>query len=203
MKKLNILKNTTLNICLILIIVSSVIFILNKRIILPLDNDILHEQKVIIEILASYFFAEGTPQLSQGLLTVYISWTIAVLIESVILADPKKITSNIVSIVIFICFFLLVFGFRHSPNYFNINIPLMIFNIVILGMYLGLISIFSGLLLRKIYNHKNKDEESSIIAKDLAGENRSICPHCRTEFESVPLYCYNCSKKIITKDPEN
>ena len=90
MKKSKFLRNTTFNFCLVLLIVSLMIFIINKRIVLSLDSTILDEQKLIIEILASFFISEVPPYFSQGFFIIYISWTIAVLIESLLLYDSLK-----------------------------------------------------------------------------------------------------------------
>ncbi len=196
MNKFKFLKSRFIIIFLMIIIISILIFSLNGRISLPLDSFILDEQKLIIEILASYFLAEIPIQFNQALINIYLAWTLGALFASLILANPKKTLTNITILIFFISFFLLIFGFRHSPNYFTSFFPQIFIHIIFLSIYISLFSFISAFFIEKIYKKFQKSENHEIRLEVLARSNKIKCPHCGTEYESVPLYCYNCLKKI-------
>jgi len=196
MNKFKFLKNRFIIIFLMIIIISLLIFSLNGRIILPLDLIILDERKLIIEILASYFLAEIPIQFNQTLINIYFAWTLGALFSSLILANPKKSLTNTIILAIFISYFLLIFGFRHSPNYFNSFFPQIFIQIIFLLIYISLFSFVSAFFIEKIYQKFQKSENHKIRIEVLASSNKIKCPHCGTEYESIPLYCYNCLKKI-------
>jgi hypothetical protein len=202
MKISKYLKKTSVVIILMLISASSLIFTINNIIDLPLDSTIVGEQELIIELLASYLLIDTPSQLNQELLVIYLSWTLSVLISSIILADPKKVVFRIGTIMFFICFFLFVFGFRHSPIYFNQNFSGMFIQVLLLISYLVLLSIIFSLLTQKISERYKSSDMKDEKIETLVKNNRTTCPHCGTKYESVPLYCYNCSKKIKIKNEE-
>ncbi len=185
-----------------LILASSLIFSINNIIDLPLDSTIVGEQELIIELLASFLLIETPLQFNQDLLVIYLSWTLNVLISSIILADPKKVVFRISSIMFFICFFLFVFGFRHSPIYFNQYFSVMIVQVLLLISYLVILSIIFSLLTQKISEKYKSSDIRDVKIETLVKNNRITCPHCGTKYESVPLYCYNCSKKIKIEHEE-
>lgn len=179
-----------------IIIISILIFSLNGRISLPLDSIKLDEQKLIIEILASYFLAEIHITFNQALINIYLAWTLGALFASLILANPKKTLTNTTILIFFISFFLLIFGFRHFPNYFTLFFPQIFIHIIFLLIYVSLFSFISAFFIEKIYKIFQKSENHEIRLEALARSNKIKCPHCGTEYESVPHYCYNCLKKI-------
>jgi len=196
MNKFKFLKSRFIIIFLMIIIISILIFSLNGRISLPLDSIILDEQKLIIEILASYFLAEIPIQFNQALINIYLAWTLGALFASLILANPKKTLTNTTILIFFISFFLLIFGFRHSPNYFTSFFPQIFIHIIFLLIYISLFSFISAFFIEKIYKIFQKSENHEIRLEALARSNKTKCPHCKTEYESVPLYYYNCLNKI-------
>jgi len=202
MKISKYLKKTSVVIILMLILASSLIFSINNIIDLPLDSTIVGEQELIIELLASFLLIETPLQFNQDLLVIYLSWTLNVLISSIILADPKKVVFRISSIMFFICFFLFVFGFRHSPIYFNQYFSVMIVQVLLLISYLVILSIIFSLLTQKISEKYKSSDIRDVKIETLVKNNRITCPHCGTKYESVPLYCYNCSKKIKIEHEE-
>ena len=200
MKKLKFLENRFIIISLTTIIISFLIFSLNGKIRLPLDSDILDERKIIIEILSSYFSADFSAeipfQFNQALFNFYLAWSLGALFASLILANPKKSATNSIILVFFICYFLLIFGFRYSPDYFNLIFPQLFIQILFLVIYSSLFSFISAYFFEKIYKKFQKRENHERNREALAKSNRIKCPYCGTEYESIPLYCYNCSKKI-------
>lgn len=196
MKKLKLLKNRFVIIFIMMISISLLILFSNGVINLPLDSTILNEQKIIIEFLLSYFIADIPFQYDSALFNIYLGWTIGVLFGSLILANPKKSLTNITILISLISYFLLIFGFRHSPNYFNYIFPQLFIQIISLLIYNCLISFMASFFIEKIYQKIKSDENYELKIEILAKNNKIKCPHCGTEYESIPLYCYNCSKKI-------
>ena len=45
-----------------------------------------------------------------------------------------------------------------------------------------------------------KNLRKKVITQDISlieQQTKSKCPYCGTEFNSIPVYCYNCNKKLI------
>lgn len=179
-----------------MISISLLILFSNGIINLPLDSTILDEQQIIVEGLSSYFIADIPFQYNSALFNIYLAWTIGALFGSLILANPKKSVINIIILIFLISYFLLIFGFRYSPNYFNYIFPQLFIQIISLLIYNCLISFTSSFFIEKIYQKIRSDEYYDIKIEILAKNNKIKCPHCGTTYESIPLYCYNCSKKI-------
>lgn len=97
-------------------------------------------------------------------------------------------------------FFFYIFYARYSPNNSDLIYPTLFGQTIVLGLYLVGFSIGISLGLKRI--RKDKDEVKIEDLREIEAMARSKCPHCGTEFESVPKYCYNCSKEIITNEIE-
>ncbi|MFX0080834.1 MAG: hypothetical protein ACFE94_03685 [Candidatus Hodarchaeota archaeon] len=46
-------------------------------------------------------------------------------------------------------------------------------------------------------------EEQMEDLQIIMNQIKSKCPNCGTEFNSTPIYCYNCDTKLILKNEEN
>jgi uncharacterized OB-fold protein len=64
-----------------------------------------------------------------------------------------------------------------------------------------MISIGVSLILKKVT--KVKIEEQIEDLQVIINKIKSKCPNCGTEFNSTPIYCYNCDTKLILKSEEN
>ncbi|MFX1338500.1 MAG: hypothetical protein ACFFDK_07810 [Promethearchaeota archaeon] len=72
----------------------------------------------------------------------------------------------------------------------------MLIQTLILGLFIFLFSIGVSFLLNKTVRHKRKAQFEDF--KKLVEEIKFRCPHCGTEFNSLPQYCYNCLKELET-----
>jgi len=72
---------------------------------------------------------------------------------------------------------------------------------ILLGIIIILFSIGISLTLKKITKVKIEEqiEDLNVIMNNI----KSKCPNCGTEFNSTPIYCYNCNAKLILKSEEN
>ena len=49
---------------------------------------------------------------------------------------------------------------------------------------------------------KNKFKTQTADLISIAHSITTICPHCRTKFESIPKYCYNCNTDLTIRIEE-
>jgi hypothetical protein len=117
------------------------------------------------------------------------------LIAIIIFNDYKKAYSTNLTSFFLINFFVYVFLYNYSFNYFEIYFTHLFLNSLVLGFLIIIFSIGVSLILKHF-------RKSSLLKKDekvskLNGKSLFVCPNCGTEFNSIPLYCYNCNSKLI------
>ncbi|MFX1346098.1 MAG: hypothetical protein ACFFBC_13145 [Promethearchaeota archaeon] len=98
-------------------------------------------------------------------------------------------------------FFGFIFLDRYSHDYFSSKFFFHLLHSVLLIILLVTISIGGSLILNKIVKSKTEEriEDLHIVVSDI----KSKCPNCGTEFNSTPIYCYNCNTRLIIKSEEN
>jgi hypothetical protein len=90
-----------------------------------------------------------------------------------------------------------VFYWRYSEIFFNAQFPTFITNTITLSLIIVIESIIVSLLLKII--KKFRENSEPINLEQIETLNRTECPKCGTQFNSIPKYCYNCNQ-IITNE---
>ena len=192
MDKFEVFKTKIMNFILQILILSLFIYLFKYRFNIIFDTGITEERKFIIQLIANYVIVDIND--ASSVQFIYVSWTLVSLIPIFIFNDYKKSYSLNLTTFFFPNFFFYVFIYRYSPNYFNSNFQTLITQTIILGLFIVSLSFGLTFLLKRI-----RKPEYEVQAEDLKliqQKNRIACPHCGTEFESIPKYCYNCSKEI-------
>ena len=164
------------------------------------DVEISQERLVIIQFLANFTIFTLESNGIIGFVFIFLVWTIISFIPIFIFNNYKKAWTMNLTTFFFPSFFFYIFYARYSPNNSDLIYPTLFGQTIVLGLYLVGFSIGISLGLKRI--RKDKDEVKIEDLREIEAMARSKCPHCGTEFESVPKYCYNCSKEIITNEIE-
>ncbi|MHA1659783.1 MAG: hypothetical protein ACTSUT_11780 [Promethearchaeota archaeon] len=155
------------------------------------------ERKNIIQFIANYvMFTE-----QNGASFIPLSWFFASLIPILIFSNYKKACSINLTTFFFPNFFFYLFASRYSPIYFNSYFLTLFSRTVILSVFIATVSIGLSFILMKIRKSKSKTHEKDL--KLIASNSRITCPYCKTEFGSIPKYCFNCLKEITIEDIKN
>lgn len=178
-------------------ILSIFIFGFNYSFPIAFDSGITYERAMIIQLLGNYILV-ATP---SDALFLYGVWTLAAIIPIILLRDARRAFGANLKLCFFPNFFFYLFLSRFSPSYFNstwlvLFVPFLLFAIPILVL---------SVMVPKVY-HKLKlgdSEAKSHQIRKIAEENRTICPNCGAEFESVPIFCYKCSTRLIPQEKES
>lgn len=158
---------------------------------IPFDESTSTVHRDIIQSLANFFLIVAQ---SSKPLFPYLAWSLAALIPILIYRTAKQAYSlNLLTFFLY-NFFFYVFLERYSPDFYYAKVGELLIQTVILGIYLFILSLGVGTALERWGQENKKDIQANL--EKLIEENKSICPHCGTKFESTPEYCYNCSKKI-------
>ncbi|MFX0186508.1 MAG: hypothetical protein ACFE8A_02105 [Candidatus Hodarchaeota archaeon] len=131
----------------------------------------------------------------SSLYFICISWMVVSLIPIFNFDDYKKSYSMNLTTFFFPNFFFYVFLYRHSPNYFYSHFQTLFTQTFFLGLFIVLFSLGLTFILKKIKipSDITKFEDLKLIIQ----ENKIKCPFCGIEYNSIPKYCYNCSKELI------
>jgi len=155
------------------------------------------EQQVIIQFLANYVIFDDI----GGMIFTFLIWIIVSLIPIIIFFDFKKAYSTNLSTFFLLNFFFYVFLFRYEKDFFNSHFPTLIINTLLLGSAIIIFSIglsIGLIFLKKRWKMQNHEKFSPIDGKPLM-----TCPKCGTEFQSIPMFCYNCNTKLINEEDDN
>ncbi|MHA1689024.1 MAG: hypothetical protein ACTSUN_06775, partial [Promethearchaeota archaeon] len=161
------------------------------------DEGILEVRKTMISFLGRYILYQ-TP---DDFLFLHACWMFISLIPSLLYLDYKRATSMNLTTFFIPNFFFYVFFFRYSPNHFSIYFSKFFLQTIIIGIIFISFSIASSLVLLKIKNlflNRWRKEANKV---ELSIQFK--CPYCGTEFQSLPRFCYNCSKELKEKVPEH
>lgn len=173
------------------IILSIFIFSLGYKFKISFDSGILPERELIIQFLANYIMFDGAIQF----FFLFLMWIIPIMIPILLFKSYKKATIMNMTSFFFPNFFFFVFLARYSINYYNSNILFLLFNTIILGIIIVLISLGGTFIIKEFIK-----TDETLLDIDLDPNNSNfqyVCVKCGTEFRSKPKYCYNCLNKII------
>jgi len=195
MKNLGFLKNRFIIFIFQMFLLSTFIFIFTYKFEINFDSEISKERQEIIQFLANYIIFNIETKGLYSLYFIYFSWLIVALIPVLIFNDYKEAYSMNLTTFFFPNFFFFIFLSRYSPVYYKAYGLTLFAQTIILGIILTIYSIGLSLLMKRIL--KPKEESQLEDFKLIVSKNISKCPYCGTEFDSIPTYCYNCSKEII------
>jgi hypothetical protein len=193
MKIRNLFKRKLVIFCIQIFLLIFSVALFNYEIQIEFDLSIdprANEQHVVIQILANLVMYNN----SFGFVYINLTWIIVSLIPIFFLNDFKKAYSMNLTTFFFPNFFFYVFYWRYSKVHFNTLFPTFITNTIILGLILVIESITLSLILKFIKSFRNKTETDNL--KQIESLNRRECPKCGTQFNSVPIYCFNCNYLI-------
>ncbi len=176
-----------------ILILSFCIFLKGYEFNIVFDVGILEEQAFIIQILANYILFNKL----SDLYFIYIIWILVSLIPILAYKDFKKAYSMNLQTYFFPNFFFYAFLRRHSRSYFNSYFQFHILHTILLGIVIVGFSIGLTLIIKKITKGKSEPQIADLEA--IARSITTICPHCGTEFESIPKFCYNCNSDLTIK----
>jgi len=161
------------------------------------DIDASNAQKKITQFIVNFVLFNEI----SGLFFMYFIWILVSFIPIFLYNDYKKAYSMNIMTFFFPNFFGYVFLSRYSRDYFNSKFPFHLLHSILLILLIILISIGFSIILKKIIKVKTKEriEDLQVVISNI----KSKCSNCGTEFNSTPIYCYNCDTKLILKPEEN
>jgi len=200
---LSIVKSKIFNFFIQILLLSIIIFSFEYQVSLNLDGSLNAEREWIIQTLANYILYDYQGFNFLSILFIYSSWLGISLIPIIIFREPIKAYSINLTTLFFPSFFFYVFLNRYSPDLFEAHFWDFFNQTIILAVVLAVFSILVSLGLKMIFQSSSQKQSENF--ERLVAQIRTKCPHCGTEFESKPKYCYNCSKEIaiIQNNSEN
>lgn len=194
MNKLDIIRSKFVIFTIQVSILSLFIFIFDYSFPIDFDRDITTERANIIQFIANYIMFDSASESLFGAVFIYLSWFLVGLVPIFLHQNGKKAYSMNLTTFFFPNFFFYIFLSRYSPKYYETNFNSMITNTILIGIMLVLLSLILSIPLKKYADSKKIIPLANL--KQIEEKISSKCPHCGTEFDSQPIYCYNCSKKI-------
>ena len=155
------------------------------------------EQQIIIQFLANYVLYDDI----SGMIFICTIWIIVSLIPIIIFFDFKKAYSTNLSTFFFLNFFLYVFLLRYEDDFDTNYFPTFIMNTLLLGSIIIVFSIGLSIglsYLKKRWEIQKIEQFSTDNEKSLM-----VCPICGTEFQSIPMFCYNCNTQLVNGEESN
>ena len=174
--------------CIQVIILTLFITVFQYKFFIDFDGGILPERRFVIQVLANYVMYEW----DGSLLFIYGIWLLVAIIPVIILKEIRK--AVVINMITFFLpnYFFYVFLIKYSSeNYTSI----LMLKTLLLGLIIAIFSVLLTIMLKLIKNLRKK-----VITQDISlieQQTKSKCPYCGTEFNSIPVYCYNCNKKLI------
>jgi len=180
-----------------ILILSLFIFYFGYQFNIIFDIDASSAQKRITQFIANYVLFNDL----SGLFFMYFIWILVSIIPIFLYNDFKKAYSMNMMTFFFPNFFTYIFLYRYSKDYFNSKFSFHLLHSILLILLIIMVSIGISLTLKKITKVKIEEqiEDLNVIINNI----KSKCPNCGTEFNSTPIYCYNCNNKLILKSEEN
>lgn len=199
MKISSFFKKKTVSFILQFILLTLIIYIFNYSFPIEFASDIEIEQRIIIQFFANYVLFRAV----NGIIFMYLAWLLVSLIPILIHKEFKKAYSSNILTFFVLNFFVYVFLFnkdmRVTSDFFISNFIPLLWNSIILGIIIITYSFLISFFLKKL-----KSIQLKKIASDLPFDDQPliVCPKCGTEFDSIPLYCYNCNSKLTVNELE-
>ncbi len=196
--KLKILKSKLVVFLVQLAIASLFVFFYKYNFRINFDEEITLERKSVIQNIGNLILFNSY-NLSDFFF-ILILWILVSLIPVFVYRDYKKAYSSNLRAYLFPTFFFYVFLSRYAPIYFKNSFYDLLMITIILSAIIALFSIGSSLIVKKFSNSKNIPSVEDL--NRLESENKITCPRCGIVYDSIPKYCYNCSKEL-TVDIKN
>ena len=174
--------------CIQVFILTLFITLFQYSFFIDFDGGILPERRLVIQLLANYVMYEW----DGSLLFIYGIWLLIAIIPVIILKETRKVVVMNVITFFFPNYFFYVFLIKYSSeNYTSI----LILKTLLLGSIIASFSVLLTIILKLIKNLRKEVtlQDFSLIEQ----QTKSKCPYCGTEFNSIPVYCYNCNKRLI------
>ncbi|MBY9017533.1 MAG: zinc ribbon domain-containing protein [Candidatus Lokiarchaeota archaeon] len=194
---MTLLKNKVVLIIIQFLILSLMIYGFNHSYQITFSITTPIEQQIIIQYLANYVIFDDI----DGMIFIGLIWIIISLLPILIFFDIKKAYSTNLSTFFFLNFFFYVFLFNNDKDVFDIHFPTLITNTLLLGFTIVVVSVGLSIVLKylkKPWEMKKQEKFSQDNGKSLM-----VCPQCGTEFQSIPMFCYNCNTKLVNGDDAN
>jgi len=197
MKIMTILKNKVILVITQFLILTLMIYGFNHSYQITFDPLTPIEQQIIIQFLANYVIFDDI----EGMIFTGLIWIIISLIPIIIFFDFKKAYSTNLSTFFLLNFFFYVFLFHHEEDFFNSHFPTFIINTLLLGSAIIVFSIGLSIVLKYLKKSREKQQQVQFSTSD--GKSLMVCPKCGTEFQSIPMFCYNCNTRLVNGEDAN
>jgi hypothetical protein len=197
MKIIDLFRNKIILFIIQILILSLFIFYFGYQFNVSFNTDASNTQKRITQFILNYVLFNDL----SGLLFIYFTWILVSIIAIFLYNDFKKAYTMNIMTFFFPNFFGYVFLHRYSKDYFKANFSFHFLNSILLIFLIIIISIGFSLILKRI--RKVEIQEQMEDLQGIINQIKSKCPNCGTEFNSTPMYCYNCEAKLILKPEEN
>jgi len=180
-----------------ILILSLFLFCFEYKFSINFDIDASNAQKKITQFIVNYVLFDNL----TGLLFIYLIWILVSFIPIFLYNNYKKAYSMNIMTFFFPNFFGFIFLKRYSHEYFSSKFSFHLLHSILLIIFIIMISIGGTLTLNKIIKGKAEEriEDLHVVISNI----KSKCPNCGTEFNSTPIYCYNCNTRLIIKSEEN
>ena len=197
MKIIDFFRSKNILFIIQILILSIFIFYFGYQFNIDFDIDASNAQKRITQFIVNYFLFNDL----SGLLFIYFIWILVSIIPIFLHNDYKKAYSMNIMTFFFPNFFGYIFLYRYSRDYFNSKFPFHLLHSILLILLIVIVSIGISLTLKRIKKVKTEEliEDLQVVISNI----KSKCPNCGSEFNSTPIYCYNCDTKLILKREEN
>ncbi|MHA1110251.1 MAG: hypothetical protein ACTSRE_04075 [Promethearchaeota archaeon] len=151
-----------------------------------LDTDTL--QQYILSFLAMNFHLFGG---QTNIVVLVISWVISISVFGLMVKSDWKIPLYSMFSELFVYLFTIILMKKNTSSFDLLKIELL----KGFGVICGFISLlYIPILIRYLITKKKQEETVNEAPKKFV----SKCPHCGNEYQSNPVFCYACSKRIIT-----
>ena len=197
MKIITFVKSKVILVIIQFLILTLVIYSFNHSYQIKFDSKTTIEQQIIIQFLANYVIFDEI----NGMMFLGIIWICISLLPIIIFIDFKKAYSTNLSTFFFLNFFFYVFLYKYERNFFNTYFPTFITNSFLLGSTIIVFSIGLSIVLKHFKKLKEKQKQIQFDTNE--GKFLMVCPKCGTEFQSIPMFCYNCNTKLVNGDESN
>jgi hypothetical protein len=148
------------------------------------------QRRTIIQLLGNLILYNDL----DGLILIYSSWILISFIPIIIYKEARMAFSANIKAIFFPNFFFYIFLYKYLPSYFEQNFWNLFLRTLSLFTIIAIVSLVIPFLYQRFRRQKKSDQIRNL--RKIAQNNKYQCPYCGTIFNSKPLYCYNCSRKL-------
>jgi len=190
MKLSNLLRLKIFIFCVQFLMLALFIYYFNYNVKIQFDAETTEIQRQIIQFLANFILLLN----SSNILFLYSFWLLISLIPIFIHLEPKKATTMNFLTYFIIAFFSNLFLSRYASVFYYARLTSILVNLLILGFTIIIFSFVFSMCLKFIKKFILQQVKKSTDFNECVKVIK--CPYCGVEFNSIPLYCYNCNSKI-------